>query len=210
MEEVLDTAGVIVIRYLTDTDLEVLGKVNMKFKEICESTLLWRSLLSSFNPRKPKEKIKEVRVRTSRPRPNSKQKPPTKSETINSKQWIFIPPDLESQLKVITINKAAQLRRNEEFKSRCFQVMETWTESISRTLNILENQEICGDDTNPYSMINYWKDKIKIIEDILNELNDACVAKVDVVFNGTKPHKSFISIIDKTKKHYKEAKVIIT
>jgi hypothetical protein len=42
----------------------------------------------------------------------------------------------------------------------------------------------------------------------LNELNDVCVAKIDAVFNGTTPHKNFVSQIEKVKRQIKEAKVI--
>lgn len=207
MEKVLDKAGVIIIRFLADSDLEVLICVSSKFKEISESALLWRSLLASFNPRSNKYMHKDIRIRVATKRPEPKPKLTMASETILSKQWVFIPPDLERQIKLITINKAGQLRKNEEFSSRCLQVLETWAESISRTLNILESQETRGETSDPSSVIVFWKDKIKIIEEIMVELNDICVAKVDAVFNATVPHKRFVSQIERVKKQHREAKV---
>ena len=86
MDEVLEKIGVIIIRYLSDNDLESVANVNKKFKELSESALLWRSLLYSFNPRSNKDINKDVRVRTITKRPDTKYKQITSSETIQSKQ----------------------------------------------------------------------------------------------------------------------------
>lgn len=51
---------------------------------------------------------------------------------------------------------------------------------------------------------------MKVLEDIINELNDVCVAKVDAVFSGTKPHQQFIHQIEKVKRNHKESKVKFT
>ena len=187
---------------------QTLACVNSQCKEISESALLWRNLLSSFNPRTNKDQNKEIRIRAAVNRPEPRSKPITSNETINSKQWVFIPPDLERQIKLITINKAAQLRKNEDFRSRCLQILDTWSESISRTLNILESQESRGETNDPCSLIVFWKDKLKILEEILLELNDICVAKVDAVFTGTDPHKAFVNQIERVKKQHREAKVM--
>ena len=211
MEEIINTVGPVIARYLNDSDLSEVSKVNKSFFELCESVLLWRSLLSSFNPRSNKDSLKAVRVRTQKPRPDTKAAPVhVTMQSNNSKQWIFIPPDLERQLKVITINKAGQLRKNEEFKGRCFQLLDTWSESISRTMSILDSQESRGDFSSPYSSVVHWKDMVKVLEDIIGELNDVCVAKVDAVFTGFKPHQQFISQIEKVKRAYKESKVRLT
>jgi hypothetical protein len=208
MEAVLDEVGVNILRYLKEDELNEVSRVSKSFCGVCESVLIWRCLLASFNPRSNKDSLKSVRVRTNKPRPLLK--PSEKKqvfETSVTKQWIFIPPDLEKQIKVITINKAGQLRKNEEFKSRCFQLLETWSESMNRTVSILESHELRGDFDSPYSAIIIWKDKQKVLEDLLSELNDVCVAKVDAVFSGLKPHKQFISQLERVKRHHREAKV---
>ena len=208
MEEVFESVGVHIFRFLTEDEISEISRTNKQLSELSDSVLLWRNLLSSFNPRSNKDPQKPVRVRSIKPRPQLK--PSVKKQTIesnNSKQWIFIPPDLEKQIKVITINKAGQLRKNEEFKSSCFQLLEAWSESISRTLNILESHELRGDFASPYSAIIIWKDKLKVLDDILAELNDICVAKVDAVFAGFKPHKVFVAQIERVKRQHREAKV---
>jgi hypothetical protein len=207
MDKIIRAAGATIIRFLNESDLENLIAVNTQLKELCETALLWRSLLQSFNPKSNKEPNKDVRIRSIKKRPDNKYKLNNTQDPIISKQWVFIPPDLESQIKVITINKAAQLRKNENFRQRCFQVMEAWTESISRTICIINNQDLRGDPNDPYSIVITSRDKVKVLEDILEELNDICVAKLDAVFSNTVPHKNFINQIEKVKKLHKESKV---
>ncbi|CAG9322215.1 unnamed protein product [Blepharisma stoltei] len=212
---VLQSNGVDILGYLTTEELQEIKKVSLFFNEVVDSILMWRVLFSSisgalkgYNP--SPQAAKDVRVRTIKSRPESSTKPKPKSISIREekcpKQWFFIPPDLEEKLKLITINRASVVRKDPNFSGRCFEVLETWASLLVSTLKEIKEKEIRGEDTDPKSIILYWKDKSKILSEIMEELNDICIAKLDSIFVDTPSHKKFISAINKLKKEYEEAR----
>jgi len=207
--KVFETCGTKIVGFLEEQEVNELSLVCKTTKGVIDTMKLWSTLFASvkgamqdYMAPKPSPSI---RVRTPRPPPKLLRKPQNSTELkVTSKQWFCIPESFLSKLKLVTINKAAQLRKDKQFASSAQEIFDSWKTTIQRMLKTLEEKS----EGNFQDTLRYWKDKSRILGQMISELNDQNVAKMDKIFEGFKFQKELFNELENLGNSYARAKSI--
>mmetsp|Transcript_7246 Transcript_7246/g.10710 ORF Transcript_7246/g.10710 Transcript_7246/m.10710 type:complete len:388 (+) Transcript_7246:7-1170(+) len=207
--KVFETCGTKIVGFLEEEEVNKLSLVCKTTKGVIDTMKLWSTLFASvkgamqdYMAPKPSPSI---RVRTPRPPPKLLRKPQNSTELkTTNKQWFCIPESFLSKLKLVTINKAAQLRKDKQFASSAQEIFDSWKTIIQRMLKTLEEKS----EGNFQDTLRYWKDKSRILGQMISELNDQNVAKMDKIFEGLKFQKELFNELENLGNSYARAKSI--